>query len=123
MVLANLTASVLLNQIFKLLFHRPRPNVLRFVEIGGYSFPSGHSMAGISFYGFFIFLCLKYLKDRSKYGIAGALGLLVMAIGISRIYLGVHYASDVLAGFSAGLAWLAVFIAITKRIYPPKTEG
>jgi Membrane-associated phospholipid phosphatase len=116
MILLNLGASSLLNQIFKFIFHRQRPNILRLIEINGFSFPSGHSMTGMSFYGLIIFLCLKYLKHWTKYVLAGALSLLVLSIGVSRIYLGVHYASDVLAGFSVGFAWLVVFTKLSGKI-------
>ena len=117
MIAINLTISFLLDEAFKLLFQRARPDILRLVQISGYSFPSGHSMTSISFYGLIVYLCLKYLKQPVKYFIAGTLALLVPAIGISRIYLGVHYASDVIAGFSAGMAWLAVFIVLVDKFH------
>ena len=75
-------------------------------------------MTSISVYGLVVYLCLKHMKHPLKYVIAGILILLVPAIGISRIYLGVHYASDVIAGFSAGAAWLAVFIVFVKKFHP-----
>jgi len=118
MVVLNLTVTSLLDEVFKLIFQRPRPDILRLVPISGYSFPSGHSMTSISFYGLIIYLCIKYIRPPQKYFISGLLIVLVLAIGVSRIYLGVHYASDVIAGFSAGTAWLAIFIAISKRVRP-----
>ena len=116
MVPANLAAGSLLNFILKQLFQRPRPDLLKLIEIGGYSFPSGHSMSSISFYGFLIYLSMKYIKHWSKYCIIGTLSLLVLAIGISRIYLGVHYASDVLGGFIIGFGWLVLFIRLSRRV-------
>jgi len=114
MIGANLVASSIANEIFKMAFHRGRPNVLRLIEISGFSFPSGHSMIGLSFYGFISYLCFKNIKSKWRYTLVVFFGVLILTIGISRIYLGVHYASDVVAGFSAGLAWLAAFITIVK---------
>lgn len=113
----NLIAGSILNEIFKIIFHRERPDILRLVDITGFSFPSGHSMIGLSFYGFLAYILWVNMKSRWKYPLIFLLAALVISIGISRIYLGVHYASDVLGGFSAGLAWLTVFITITKNMY------
>lgn len=112
---ANIAFGALFNEILKHLFLRARPDLLQLVKVSGYSFPSGHSMNSMIFYGFFAYMILINMKHRSYYAIAGALGLLVLMIGISRIYLGVHFASDVIAGFIAGLAWLILFIRLTDR--------
>lgn len=109
MIALNLLLSSLLNETIKLFFQRPRPDILRLIEISGYSFPSGHSMIVLSFYGFIIFLCLKHFKHRLKYYLSALLAIMVLAIGVSRIYLGVHFASDVIAGFLVGFAWLVIF--------------
>lgn len=123
LISVNIIVGVLLNYILKQLFHRPRPDLLKLVEIGGYSFPSGHSMASMIFYGFLVYLSIRYVKHWSKYCIAGILGLLIIAIGISRIYLGVHYASDVLGGFIVGLGWLIVFIKLSERFVFSKRKS
>lgn len=123
MVAVNLLVSSILNETFKIIFHRVRPDELRLIEISGFSFPSGHSMVGISFYGFIAYLFYRNMKSRWKYFIVTMLSVLILLIGLSRIYLGVHYASDVLAGFSAGLAWLAVFITLINRIYLIKRKS
>lgn len=115
LITVNIIIGALLNYILKQLFQRQRPDLLKLVEIGGYSFPSGHSMSSVIFYGFIIFLCLRYAKHWPKYLAAAILSLLVFMIGISRIYLGVHYASDVLGGFSIGLAWLVLYIRLAER--------
>jgi len=109
---ANIALGALFNEILKHLFLRARPDLTQLAKVSGYSFPSGHSMNSMIFYGFFVYIIIKSMKHRSKYFIAGALGLLVFMIGISRIYLGVHYASDVLAGFIIGFAWLMLFIRL-----------
>jgi undecaprenyl-diphosphatase len=86
------------------------------VDVSGFSFPSGHAMISSAFYGYMIYLVVIRLKTRIKYLLAGLLGLLVLAIGVSRIYLGVHYASDVLVGFAAGFAWLILFIRLSEKV-------
>ena len=116
MVALNLLLSSLLNETLKLFFQRPRPDVLRLVEINGYSFPSGHSMIVLSFYGFIIFLCLKYFKHKLKYYFSALLVLIILAIGVSRIYLGVHFASDVIGGFSVGCVWLIIFVKSSIKL-------
>lgn len=96
--------SALINFTIKNIFCRPRPNTLRLVVQTGYSFPSGHSMNNMALYTMIV-LCLSLnLKNkRLKYITFILLYLFVLSIGISRIYLGVHYASDVLAGFAIGI--------------------
>ncbi|MCR4437243.1 MAG: bifunctional DedA family/phosphatase PAP2 family protein [Clostridiales bacterium] len=117
MIGANLLASSILNELFKVIFHRERPDILRLIDITGFSFPSGHSMIGLCFYGFIAYILWVNMKSRWRYPLVILSVALVISIGISRIYLGVHYASDVLGGFSAGLAWLAAFIPISSRMY------
>lgn len=115
-IAVNLAAVSLLNEVFKVIFHRERPDILRLVEAGGFSFPSGHSMISLSFYGLIAYLFCSNMKSRWRYLIAALLSVLILSIGISRVYLGVHYASDVLAGYSAGLVWLAIFITLANRL-------
>lgn len=115
-VIFNLVFSWIFNEIFKEMFHRQRPNVLEMVKAGGYSFPSGHSMISVSFYGLLVYLLNRRIKSPLiRYTTTFILCLLILTVGISRIYLGVHYASDVLAGFSAGLAWLVIYISIIDQ--------
>lgn len=116
LIVINLAASTMLNEMFKIVFHRQRPDILRLIDITGYSFPSGHSMISLCYYGLIAYILYKTLKTRWKYLIVFLLAVLIVSIGISRIYLGVHYASDVIGGFSAGLAWLAVFITFSNRV-------
>lgn len=98
-----LTGAWLMNWLLKWVFHRSRPYGLRLVEAAGYSFPSGHAMISLTFYGMVAYLLWNNLKSqRAKYLSVGFISLMVLAIGLSRIYLGVHYPSDVVAGFAAG---------------------
>lgn len=111
----NLAIIVLLNQILKFVFQRPRPEGYRLVEETGYSFPSGHSMVSAAFYGFLIYLIFHYVENRKlKWLLCTILTFLVGLIGISRIYLGVHYASDVLGGFCFSIMYLIIYTNCLK---------
>ena len=117
-IIVNLITIFFSNQLLKRIVERPRPEGFRIVEELGYSFPSGHSMVSMAFYGFFI--CLIYKKVKNKYikWISISLfSLLIILIGISRIYLGVHYASDVIAGFVLSIAYLGLFTHIIKTSF------
>lgn len=118
-MLANsLIGGLLLNQALKVMFHRTRPNIKPLVEAGGYSFPSGHAMVSVAFYGMFGYLLWVYLRNRSKpaWYVTASTILLIMSIGISRVYLGVHFPSDVVAGFAAGGVWLIACIISLNAI-------
>jgi undecaprenyl-diphosphatase len=120
LVVLNLVLITALNMGLKNIFQRERPAEFRLVNATGYSFPSGHSMVSTAFYGFIIYLIWKLEKDPTRrwIGIIG-LSLLILGIGISRIYLGVHYTSDVVAGFLISIAYLVVYI----RIVGPNLTG
>lgn len=115
MMAVNLTIAWMMNILFKTVFHRARPDIVRLAAATGFSFPSGHSMVSAAFYGYLIYLCILFLKRPWKELVPVFLLLLVVFIGISRIYLGVHYASDVAAGFLAGFSWVIVFTSLTNR--------
>lgn len=112
----NLIIIFAINQLLKLLFYRERPNIKRLVEENGFSFPSGHSMVSTAFYGFLIYLIYKEINNKKIRNILiTILVILVATIGISRIYLGVHYASDVIGGISLAVAYLIIYIKIIKQ--------
>ena len=114
LIWANLGISALLNQILKRIIQRPRPTEFRIINESGYSFPSGHSMVSAAFYGFLIYLIYKNVKNNYlKWGLITILSLLIILIGTSRIYLGVHYTSDVLAGFLIAMSYLIIFTQFT----------
>ena len=114
----DLVGVTLVNQVIKHIIRRPRPNVLRLVEESGYSFPSGHSMVSMAFYGIIIYLVYKNVSNKYlKWILIILLSLLILSIGFSRIYVGVHYFTDVAGGFLMGLAYLIIYINIyNKRI-------
>lgn len=98
----------------KLFFMRPRPTGEQLVYAGGYSFPSGHATLAVAFYGFIIYLLLASQKNRLNRCLSGLIAVLIFLIGVSRVYLNVHYATDVIAGFILGSFFLAVFIILLK---------
>lgn len=113
----NLILITLLNQLFKFIFQRPRPIEFRIINELGYSFPSGHSMVSMAFYGFLIYLVYCNVKNKYfKILLMILLSLLIILIGISRIYLGVHYTSDVMAGFLISISYLIFYIKFADGI-------
>jgi membrane-associated phospholipid phosphatase len=101
-VFLAVAGASLLNQLLKAHFQRARPSSALFPQ-AGLSFPSGHAMIGLALYG-----CVAWLLWRHRQHPLWAAGLVVWAvlIGLTRVYLHVHYATDVLAGFAIGLVWL-----------------
>lgn len=117
-IVCNLGIITILNQLLKRILQRPRPEKFRIIHESGYSFPSGHSMVSMAFYGFLIYLIYKNVKNKYlKWTLITILGLLIISIGISRIYLGVHYTSDVLAGFLISISYLIIYTGIIKNLF------
>lgn len=115
-LVGNISLITLINQGLKRIICRPRPDVIKLIKQGGYSFPSGHAMASTAFYGYLIYLIWKSnLNKTYKYIGTVMLVLLIFTICFSRVYLGVHYASDVLAGICLSSVLLIEFIRIIKK--------
>lgn len=116
------TVTVLLlasvsNIALKQVINRARPSLEHLVEVYTLSYPSGHAMSAMGFYGFLVFLVLRYqMKTAWKVILTTLLVFIILAIGVSRIYLGVHYPSDVLAGYIGGLIWVT-FCAIVFDVF------
>jgi len=101
----------------KHLFDRNRPLIPLLKEAGGFSFPSGHALMSVTFYGLLIYIVFKGFKNKPlKWTLIALLLLLILVIGFSRIYLRVHYASDVIAGFCVGLLWLVICVWVLNRL-------
>ena len=110
-------SSLLLMFILKLIFHRERPITPLLKAAKGFSFPSGHALMSVTFYGLLIFIALQNIKNLWLRWIISTIGiLLILTIGLSRVYLRVHYASDVLAGFCVGVVWLILSLWILGKI-------
>ena len=115
-ICSNLAIAWGVNSLLKNILQRPRPNEYRLIDESGYSFPSSHSMISMAFYGFIIYLIYKYVKNKYlKWSLITLLSILIVSIGISRIYLGVHYTSDVLAGFFVAISYLVIYISIVNK--------
>jgi membrane-associated phospholipid phosphatase len=110
-VASIVAGEVILDYVLKNVIHRTRPAFgAHFLHGLSYSFPSGHAFGGIVVYGLLAFLLVDFYRPernarRLVWSVAGAL---IFAIGLSRTYLGVHYPSDVIGGWAAGVAWLAI---------------
>lgn len=112
-----LSLASLSNIVLKKVINRARPSLEHLVSVNTLSYPSGHSMSAMAFYGFLIFLCLRYTMARAvRYVVIILLILLILSIGVSRIYLGVHYPSDVAAGFIGGFIWVAFCVVLFSLI-------
>ena len=110
--LLNLIFIVIFNQILKHIFERSRPFDWMIIKETGYSFPSGHAMVSMGFYGMFIYLVWRCdIKKTYKIIFTIIFGILTILICISRIYLGVHYASDIIAGFVISVSYLIIAVS------------
>lgn len=115
---AAYTGAELLNLLLKSVFMRPRPAFVSPLETASYySFPSGHAMVSLVVFGMLAYLLLTFIRSRiAKILIIFAAVLLVVLVGISRLYLGVHYFSDVVGGFVAGAVWLIACITAAETL-------
>lgn len=108
--------SALTNKLVKHIICRERPDVLKLVKQGGYSYPSGHSMIAMSIYGYLLYLAFTRIKNKTlKWICSIILSILILSIGISRVYVGVHYASDVLGGFTFALLELMLIVNYSEK--------
>ncbi len=105
------------NTILKRFVDRARPGIEHLVVVETLSYPSGHAMAAMAFYGFLIYLFYRFkMSAWLKYGIILLLIFIILSIGISRIYLGVHFPSDIAGGYIAGLIWVFFCILIFNLV-------
>ncbi|WP_159886161.1 phosphatase PAP2 family protein [Paenibacillus puerhi] len=109
-IIGSVLAAWLLNTGLKVLFERERPVHESWIAVDGYSFPSGNAMIGMALYGMLIVVVWNVAYSGwVRWTAAGVGTLLIALIGYSRIYFGVHYATDIAAGYAAGLCCVAVF--------------
>jgi undecaprenyl-diphosphatase len=109
LLVGSLTGAAVLEATLKLVFHRPRPQpFFNLPAPGDYAFPSGHAMVSLCFYITLAWIVSEQLATRwSRVAVWTSAALLTGLIGFSRIYLGVHYPTDVIGGYTAGLVWMA----------------
>ncbi len=118
LLLSNTILTVASNQGLKYLLRKPRPDHLKLIKQGGFSYPSGHSMIAVCVYGIMIYIINKKVKNKKlKISLSILLTLLIVIIGISRIYVGVHYPSDVLGGFFLATAILILNLTFYDKLY------
>jgi membrane-associated phospholipid phosphatase len=104
--------GVVINQVMKLFFAKPRPELwMRLITETSFSFPSGHAVGSMIVYGFFGYTVATEFQQYRKYVYTIA-SILVMTIGFSRLYLGVHYPTDIIAGYGVGFLWLTTCLKI-----------
>jgi undecaprenyl-diphosphatase len=105
------------NLILKQLINRSRPDAEHLVSVETLSYPSGHAMIAMAFYGLLIYLTTQFaIRKAWKFSLIFLLSVLILSIGISRIYLGVHYPSDIAGGYIAGFIWVVFCVMIFNLI-------
>jgi undecaprenyl-diphosphatase len=118
LLVINLAVAFGLYKGLKSLFERPRPSADALFQASGFSFPSGNALMSASFYGLIALLLYRHWRKRApglSWTVAIVAIVLIVLIGVSRVYLGVHYPSDILAGFAIGGAWLLTCAAVSAR--------
>ncbi|WP_409304545.1 phosphatase PAP2 family protein [Peribacillus sp. SCS-155] len=121
--IAVIIGSNLLFVSLKLLFHRARPDLHRLAEATNYSFPSGHATMAFALYSSLTFLFWRHIAKRTgRVMLIIFAAFMILAIGISRIYLGVHYPSDIIAGYFISCFWLTLSIWIFQRYQERKNK-
>jgi len=110
-IFINLLSVFLVSQLAKVIIQRPRPNGINLVDATGYSYPSGHSMVSMAYFGFVTYLIYKNINNKLLKTFLIILSfIIIVLIGFSRVYLGVHYISDVIGGFLLSISYLMLFI-------------
>ena len=114
-------AGVGLMSMLKKILARPRPSHPLVEGISNFSFPSGHAMMSLMFYGMLILLCLQFLNNKAYKTVAiFLLVTIILLIGFSRLWLRVHFITDVLAGYAIGLCWLSISMLLSEKIWSRK---
>jgi undecaprenyl-diphosphatase len=123
LLLLTMIGAVVLDSALKLVFRRARPDPFFIAKPPSYSFPSGHSLVSLCFYGLVAgMLSLRLEKRWQRVVVWAAAALVVGMIGLSRIYLGVHWPSDVLAGYAAAIVWMGTVRRLAPRGTAPDSE-
>ena len=113
-IITNLLLSTAINNILKVTFMRDRP-IWKTIDLKTYSYPSGHTMVSLAFYGLLIYFISENYHGKYKKLIISIFSILIFLVGLSRIFLGVHYFTDVIGAYFFGTGYLLLFIYIIKR--------
>lgn len=121
-IILNLLGIFILNNLLiKNIIARDRPTGINIIEENGYSFPSGHTAISTVVYGYLIYLIYNYVSNKKlKYVLISILSIIILVVGLTRIYLGVHYTSDVLGGYLLGISYLIMFTYVTRNYIKEK---
>ena len=121
-IILNLLGIFILNNLLiKNIIVRNRPTGINIIEENGYSFPSGHTAISTVVYGYLIYLIYNYVSNKKlKYVLISTLSIIILVVGLTRIYLGVHYTSDVLGGYLLGISYLIMFTYVTRNYIKEK---
>lgn len=121
-IILNLLGIFILNNVLiKNIIARDRPTGINIIEENGYSFPSGHAAISTVVYGYLIYLIYNYVSNKKlKYVLISILSIIILVVGLTRIYLGVHYTSDVLGGYLLGISYLLIFTYVTRNYIKEK---
>lgn len=123
-LLVSVLGSAMTVYLLKNIFYRARPLTEALYLETTYSFPSGHAAMAMALYGFIFYTIWTHQRHHLKNPFIIFLGILIILVGVSRLYLGVHYFSDVLAGYATGLLWLWISHSISKlKIWPLLDNG
>ena len=123
-LLISVLGGQIIVEVMKHIIRRSRPVLNPLIEETGFSFPSGHAFAAVYFYGLLTYLLVKELKNGLHRIIVVVIGLIIiLGIGFSRIYLGVHWVSDVITSYILGLIWLAIVIFAFNKINKSNLKG
>jgi undecaprenyl-diphosphatase len=116
LLIGGMLGQLLLNESLKRIYHRARPDIHRIVEETGFSYPSGSSMASFTFYSLLAYLLWRHLPSRGSRAALIAFSVsMILCIGLSRVYLGVHYPSDILGGYWVSGCWVTLCIMLFRR--------
>ncbi|MDS3924500.1 phosphatase PAP2 family protein [Staphylococcus hominis] len=115
----TMSLSGILNPLLKNIFDRERPTLLRLIDISGFSFPSGHAMGSTSFFGSAMYIAQRRASGSTKGVIIGLCVALILLISISRVYLGVHYPTDIIAGIIGGAFCIVLSTLVLKGLHEP----
>ena len=116
LILLNLICAFILNQTLKFIFRRPRPDGLYLITQRGFSYPSGHAMVSMAYITLITyFICQNIKSNILKIILYIASSIVILLIGFSRIYLGVHHTTDVIGGFLLSITYLIIFISLISK--------